>query len=61
LGLRVFQGTSHGIFLLFGDVVRDEIPAERVTRAMANVSGMLFIGAGVALAATGLLANHGSD
>ncbi|MGW9032890.1 MFS transporter, partial [Streptomyces sp. NPDC055722] len=58
---RVLQGTSYGIFPITVGIVRDEIPAHRVTRAMANVSGMLSIGGGVALAATGLVTNHGGD
>jgi MFS family permease len=58
---RVLQGASYGIFPLAVGIVRDEIPAERATRAMANVSGMLSIGGGVALAATGLLTSNGGD
>jgi MFS family permease len=58
---RVLQGTSFSIFPIAIALIRDEIPAERVTRAMAGVSGMLSVGAGVALAATGLLTHHGGD
>jgi MFS family permease len=58
---RALQGVSYGIFPISVAIVRDEIPADRVTRAMANVSGMLSIGGGVALVATGLLTNHGGD
>ncbi|MEU6652595.1 MFS transporter [Streptomyces sp. NPDC046900] len=58
---RALQGTGYGIFPIAVGIVREEIPAERVTRAMADVSGMLSVGGGVALAATGLLTNHGGD
>lgn len=58
---RVLQGASYSIFPIAIAVIREEIPAQRVTRAMAAVSGMLSVGAGVALVATSLLTQHGGD
>lgn len=58
---RVLQGISYGVFPIAVALVRDEIPAQRVTRAMAGISAMLAVGGGVALAATGLLIRHGGD
>ncbi|KOG61369.1 hypothetical protein ADK77_32310 [Streptomyces antibioticus] len=58
---RVLQGASYGVFPIAVALVRDEIPAGRGTRAMAGISGMLSVGGGVALAATGLLTRHGGD
>jgi MFS family permease len=58
---RVLQGTSYSIFPIAIALIRDEFPAARVTRAMAGISGMLSVGAGVALVATGLLTHHGGD
>ncbi|MDG3014393.1 MFS transporter [Speluncibacter jeojiensis] len=57
---RVLQGASYGIFPLAIGVLRDELPARKLTAAMAVVSGCLAIGGGVGLVATGLLTvDHG--
>ncbi|MGW6961591.1 MFS transporter [Streptomyces chartreusis] len=58
---RVLQGASYSIFPIAIALIREEIPAQRVTRAVAAVSGMLSVGAGVALVATSLLTHHGGD
>lgn len=58
---RVLQGASFGLFPLSIGVVRDELPAERVTGAMAVVSGTLGVGGGIGLVLTGLLTTGGGD
>ena len=58
---RVLQGACFGLFPLSIGVVRDELPAQRVTGAMAIISGTLGVGGGVGLVLTGLLTNGGAD
>lgn len=58
---RVLQGACFGLFPLSIGVVRDELPADRMTGAMAFVSGMLGVGGGVGLVLTGVLTNGGGD
>ncbi|MEV4629367.1 MFS transporter [Micromonospora sp. NPDC049523] len=58
---RVLQGSSFALFPLGIGVLRDELPRERLTGAMAIVSGTLAIGAGIGLVATGLLTRDGAD
>ena len=52
---RVLQATSFGLFPLGIGVLREELPPHRLTSAMALVSGMLSVGAGVGITITGLL------
>jgi MFS family permease len=52
---RVLQATSFGLFPLGIGVLREELPVKRLTSAMALVSGMLSVGAGVGITITGLL------
>ena len=58
---RVLQGASYGLFPLSMAVLRDELPAARLTGAMAVVSGTLGIGGGLGLVLTGLLTRNGGD
>jgi MFS family permease len=58
---RVLQGASYGLFPLSMAVLRDELPAERLTGAMAVVSGTLGIGGGLGLVLTGLLTRANGD
>lgn len=58
---RVLQGASFGLFPLTIAIIREELPRERVTAAMAVVSGTLGAGGGVGLVVTGLLTNGGGD
>ncbi|MDQ1636610.1 MAG: hypothetical protein QOJ32_3419 [Frankiaceae bacterium] len=58
---RVLQGASYGLFPLSMAVLRDELPADRLTGAMAVVSGTLGIGGGLGLVLTGLLTRDGGD
>jgi MFS family permease len=58
---RVMQGTSYGLFPLSMGVLRDEVPAERLTMAMAVVSATLGVGGVIGLLATGLLTRHNGD
>lgn len=58
---RVLQGASYGLFPLSMAVLRDELPADRLTGAMAVVSGTLGVGGGLGLVLTGLLTRDGGD
>ncbi|MEU4242689.1 MFS transporter [Actinoplanes sp. NPDC026619] len=58
---RVMQAASFGLFPLSIGVLREELPAKRLTGAMATVSGMLAVGAGLGLTVTGLLMQNGGD
>jgi MFS family permease len=58
---RVLQGASYGLFPLSMGVLREEIPAEKLTMAMSIVSATLGAGGVVGLLATGLLTRGGAD
>ena len=58
---RVLQGAAFGLFPLSVGIVREQLPASRVTGAMALVSGALGVGGGIGLVLTGLLTQHGGD
>ncbi|GAA0380679.1 hypothetical protein Acor_02280 [Acrocarpospora corrugata] len=58
---RVMQAASFGLFPLSIGMLRGELPPNRLTGAMALVSGMLAVGAGVGLVITGLLMRSGGD
>ncbi len=58
---RVAQAASFGLFPLAIGVLREELPPQRLTGAMALVSGMLAVGAGLGLTVTGLLMRDGGD
>jgi MFS family permease len=57
---RVLQGAATAIFPLALSVLREEVPARRLSGAMALVSGTLAFGSGFALVTTGLL-TRGED
>jgi predicted MFS family arabinose efflux permease len=58
---RVLQGASYGLFPLGIAVLRDALPGDRLTSAMAIVSGTLGVGGGFGLVLTGLLTSGHSD
>ncbi len=58
---RVLQGSSYGLFPLSMGVLRDEVPAARLTMSMAIVSATLGVGGVMGLLATGLLTRGGGD
>jgi MFS family permease len=58
---RVLQGASYGLFPLSMSVLREEIPAEKLTMAMSIVSATLGGGGVIGLLATGLLTRGGAD
>jgi MFS family permease len=58
---RVLQGSSYGLFPLSMGVLRDEIPAAKLTMSMAVVSATLGGGGVIGLLATGLLTKGGGD
>jgi MFS family permease len=58
---RVLQGASFGLFPLGISLLRHELPAQRLTSAMALVASTLGVGGGVALVAAGLLTRGGND
>lgn len=58
---RVLQGASFGLFPLGIAVLRAELAPQRLTAAMALVSGALGVGGGFGLVFTGLLTDGGGD
>ena len=54
---RVLQGVSFALYPICVAILRDELPAEKVVRALAVLSGTLGFGGGVGLVVTGLLMN----
>lgn len=58
---RVLQGASYALFPLGMAVLRDELPAEKLTGGMAVVSGTLGVGGGFGLVLTGVLTDGGAD
>jgi MFS family permease len=58
---RVLQGAWGGLFPVALGALREELPPQRLTGAMALVSGMIGIGGGIGLVLTGLLTNHHGD
>ncbi|GAA2073423.1 MFS transporter [Aeromicrobium halocynthiae] len=58
---RALQGAAFGLFPLSIGVLRDTIPADRLTTAMAVVSGTIGFGGGIGLVLTGLLTGGGGD
>jgi MFS family permease len=58
---RALQGSAFGLFPLAIGVLRDAMPAARLTGSMAMVSGALGFGGGVGLVVTGLLTRDGGD
>lgn len=58
---RVLQGASFGLFPLAISVLRQALPKEKLTGAMAITASALGVGSGIALVATGLLTQGGAD
>ncbi len=52
---RVLQGASYALYPISVSILRDELPADRLMRAMAVLSGTLGFGGGMGLVVTGLL------
>jgi EmrB/QacA subfamily drug resistance transporter len=57
---RVLQGAGGGIFPLCFGIIRDEFPADRVSRSIGLISSTVGIGGGVGLVVGGLLVDHAS-
>lgn len=55
---RVIAGTGGAILPLAVAVVRDELPREKVTGAVALISASLGVGSGLGLVATGAIVQH---
>lgn len=58
---RVLQGASFALYPIGISILREELPAEQLMRAMAVLSGVLGFGGGVGLVITGLLIREGAD
>ncbi|WP_335972286.1 MFS transporter [Streptomyces sp. CA2R106] len=58
---RVLQGASFGLFPLAISVLRQSLPREKLTGAMAITASALGVGSGIALVATGLLTQGDAD
>jgi MFS family permease len=52
---RVLQGASFALYPIGVSILREELPADRLMRAMAVLSGVLGFGGGMGLVITGLL------
>jgi len=52
---RVLQGSSFALYPVAVSILRDELPAARLIRAMAVLSAMLGFGGGLGLVVTGVL------
>jgi MFS family permease len=55
---RVIAGTGGAILPLAVAVVRDELPREKITGAVALISASLGVGSGLGLVATGAIVQH---
>lgn len=55
IAARVLQGTSFSLYPIGVSILREELPADRLVRAMAVISGVLGFGGGVGLVVTGVL------
>ena len=58
---RVLQGAAFALYPVAVSILRDEIPAERLVRAIALLSAMLGFGGGLGLVVTGLLMTPGAS
>ncbi|KDF02390.1 major facilitator transporter [Mycolicibacterium aromaticivorans JS19b1 = JCM 16368] len=52
---RVLQGASYSLYPIGVSILREELPTDRLMRAMAVLSGSLGFGGGMGLVVTGLL------
>jgi len=57
---RVLQGASFALYPISIAILRDELPPDRLGRAMAVMSGTLGFGGGAGLVVTGLLMTDGA-
>ena len=55
IAARVLQGASFALYPIGVSILREELPADRLMRAMAVLSGVLGFGGGMGLVVTGLL------
>jgi MFS family permease len=55
IAARVLQGASFSLYPIGVSILRDELPPDRLMRAMAVLSGTLGFGGGIGLVVTGLL------
>jgi len=58
---RVLQGTAFALYPIAVSILRDEVPADRLVRAIAVLSAMLGFGGGAGLVLTGLLMPAGAS
>lgn len=58
---RVLQGASFALYPIGVSILREELPADRLLRAMAVLSGVLGFGGGMGLVITGLLMRGDAD
>lgn len=58
---RVLQGAAFSLYPVAVSILRDEIPPERMVRAIAMLSAMLGFGGGMGLVVTGLLMPPGAS
>lgn len=58
---RILQGAAFALYPVAVSILRDEIPADRLVRAIALLSAMLGFGGGFGLVVTGLLMTPGAS
>ena len=58
---RILQGAAFALYPVAVSILRDEIPSDRLIRAIAMLSAMLGFGGGLGLVVTGLLMTPGAS
>ncbi len=58
---RALQGTSFAVYPIAVSILRDELPADRLFRAIGSVSATLGLGSALALLSTGFLMPEGAS
>ena len=58
---RILQGTSFALYPVAVSILRDEVPGERLARAVAMLSAMVGVGVGLALVINSLLMTQGAS
>lgn len=61
IAARVLQGTSFSLYPVGISILRDELPSDRLVRAIAALSAMLGAGGAAGLVVTGLLMGDGAS
>ena len=61
IAARVLQGASFSLYPIGVSILREELPPERLMRALAVLSGVLGFGGGAGLVITGLLMRGDAD